>query len=90
MSCGINPIKNPIISSIFECALRCNREVAIPPIIIKKIATVPIILMLKWKLNAIKNMSTPDAAIICILALNFKMAKMRQAIVDNKTPIKKK
>ena len=90
MSCGIKPIKRPIISSFDEWAFKCNLEVATAPIINAIIASVPFMLMLKWILSVIKNINKPDMPIICILALNFKIANIKQVIFDRRIPRKKK
>lgn len=47
-------------------------------------------LMLKWKLKAIKNIKTPPEAIIWMLALKFNIANIKQAKEDSSTPTKKK
>ena len=47
MSWGIKPIKNPIMSSMAECAFKCSLEVAMAPVSINMMANVPLMLMLK-------------------------------------------
>ncbi len=37
-----------------------------------------------------KNINTPPVAIICILALNFAIAKIKHVILDINIPTKKK
>ena len=77
------------MSSMAECAFKCSLEVAMAPVSINMMANVPLMLMLKWILKAIKNINNPAIEVICILALNFIITKKRQASVDIKIPRKK-
>ena len=59
------------------------------PIIMDIKANVPLILILKWMLKAIKNINNPAIDIIWMLALNFNITKNKQASVDINMPTKK-
>ena len=89
MSCGMKPIKNPMINSMAVCAFKCSLEVAMAPVRINIMANVPLMLMLKWILKAIKNINNPAIDVICILALIFINTKKRHASVDINIPTKK-
>jgi hypothetical protein len=52
-------------------------------------ASVVFIFMPKCMLSVIKNMKTPQMAIMCMLALNLNNASIKQANVETRIPTKK-
>lgn len=89
MSWGSKPTNKPSTNSTLVCAFKCNRDVAIAPMMMHIKAMVPLILILKWMLNAMANIKNPALAIIWMLALILKIAKNRHANVEKRMPKKK-
>jgi hypothetical protein len=63
--------------------------VATAPIAMAINASVVFIFMPKCMLSVIKNMKTPQMAIMCMLALNLNNASIKQANVETRIPTKK-